>query len=204
MARKPAPLMQLECKVIQDMRGPTTLDRLTFSDGVGMADPMASLTYTSPLGVAEESWGRSPRADSAPMSKLLAGGLAVRGELIHAAGRGPQDWRGTALFAIFIPAPVDAQQELDDFYRLEHVPLLLHCPQWLACRVYAVNNAVGVACTRLVLHQLADVTALNSEERAAARTPWRERIAATRWFRSALQRTYSAACPSTSAAAIVW
>ena len=62
--------------------------------------------------------------------------------------------------------------------------MLLEAGAWLRVRRYRVLSGDGAPWTHLVLHELADTTALSSPQLAAAReAPKRRAIASREWFR---------------------
>lgn len=87
------------------------------------------------------------------------------------------------LYAVWFEVPESAQADFDAWYELDHVPALMRCQEWLMVRRFRVVDGEPTKANRLALHYLADRSALESPERAAARkTPWRDRLAALPWF----------------------
>ncbi|HJU24766.1 MAG TPA: hypothetical protein VJ891_19855 [Casimicrobiaceae bacterium] len=94
---------------------------------------------------------------------------------------------GRYLFYVIITAPREWRDELCDWYRTEHGPILLECPQWRGFTLY--ESAAGNGCRLHVLHRIADRTALDSEERKRSRaTAWFERLARNAWFDGPFER----------------
>lgn len=90
--------------------------------------------------------------------------------------------RGRFLFVVAFPVPPDATEELDRWYREEHAPMLLEAPGWRGYRLLAVDET-NSELRRIALHELDDLAALDSPERAAATsTSWRGRLAEQPWF----------------------
>jgi hypothetical protein len=88
------------------------------------------------------------------------------------------------LYPVFFRVPPAREAEFDRWYDEEHLDMLLRCPYWPACRRYRVQNPGAGAWTHVALHYLTDLRALESPERAAARsTPWRARLDQEAWFR---------------------
>jgi len=88
------------------------------------------------------------------------------------------------LYAVLFDVPADRQADFDAWYDQDHVPLLLGCKDWLGCRRYSLNVSHPEHFTHIALHHLADMSALESPARAAARaSDWRARIAAEPWFK---------------------
>jgi hypothetical protein len=94
------------------------------------------------------------------------------------------EWReAPILYAVFFTVPAARQPEFEDWYERDHVPALLECPDWLAARRLRIVDGEPADWTHLTLHYLADRRALDSPERARARTtPWRTRLAQESWF----------------------
>jgi hypothetical protein len=93
---------------------------------------------------------------------------------------------GPHLFLVIFPVPAIDQEEFDAWYREEHVPMLMAHPSWLRCRRYRVAGDKQTTPTRIALHDLADLSVLESPERAAAaETKWRLELAARPWFAGA-------------------
>jgi hypothetical protein len=98
---------------------------------------------------------------------------------------------GKYLYLVTFEVPEDFLEEFDAWYEKEHLPLLMSNPFWLRCRRYHVVNSEPGDVTRAALHELADLSALDSPERAKARaTPWRTRLTQNSWFSSAKYAVY--------------
>lgn len=92
--------------------------------------------------------------------------------------------RAAVAYPVFFGVPPEHEDDFNAWYDEEHLPILLGCPQWLGCRRFRLQGAHAQGHTHLALHYLADLRALQSPERDAARdTPWRDRLAAGAWFR---------------------
>jgi hypothetical protein len=89
---------------------------------------------------------------------------------------------GEYVFLVSFQVPRDDQAEFDSWYESEHVPRLMNVPGWLRCRRYAVADH-GSSPTRVALHELASLAALDSPVRAAAAaSEWRQTLAERPWF----------------------
>ena len=89
------------------------------------------------------------------------------------------------LYAVFFSVPDDRADEFNKWYTEEHVPMLLKCPDWKRIRRFEIYDGEPQPWTHMALHYLTDVTALDSEERSAAReTDWYEKLSEESWFRS--------------------
>lgn len=94
---------------------------------------------------------------------------------------------GAWVFLVVIRAPDGWREELCDWYRSEHGPILLECPRWRGFAVFDSSDERG--CRLHVLHRLADPDALDSEERKRSRaTPWFARLARNAWFDGPFER----------------
>lgn len=91
-----------------------------------------------------------------------------------------------ALFVVAFEVPESDVDDFDDWYQGEHIPLLMEVPGWLRVRRYKSRpNSAGRPWTHFALHELADISALDAPERAAARdTAKRDALASREWFDS--------------------
>lgn len=88
------------------------------------------------------------------------------------------------LFSVLFAVPVEREEEFNNWYEQEHVPLLLKAEEWLGCRRYRISDGVPSNYTHLAIHHLSSLLALESPARSAARaTPWRQRLAQEPWFK---------------------
>jgi hypothetical protein len=101
-------------------------------------------------------------------------------KLLFSSGKvGPKG--GHYLFRVGIWVPAAAHGEFLDWYRNEHLPILLECPAWTGCRF--LESAVSEGHQFYALHQLEDRWALESEQRRRSRaTPWFMRLKQHAWF----------------------
>ena len=98
---------------------------------------------------------------------------------------------GKYLYLVTFEVLEDFLVEFDAWYEKEHLPLLMSSLAWTRCRRYSVVDSEPGGVTRAALHELADLSALDSSERAKARaTPWRTRLTRNRWFSSARYAVY--------------
>lgn len=73
----------------------------------------------------------------------------------------------------------EAPDELDRWYREEHVPMLFKAPGWLRCRRYELDTGAGPR--HLALHDLAEEAVVAHPYAEAARhTEWRRRVVEAR------------------------
>ena len=128
-----------------------------------------------------------------------SGGLAIQAEatparpdatavrILFSSGRYGREG-GEWLFHVGLWTPSDFREEFLAWYSIEHLPVLLECPAWDGCRF--VEQQVADGCQFYALHQLADRSALDSEQRKASRdTAWFKRLKAHDWFDEAFVRT---------------
>jgi len=97
---------------------------------------------------------------------------------------GPVATVPAVLSVVAFAVPPAAVEQFEAWYGDEHVRMLMKADGWLRVRRYAVRPGFdGPAWTHLALHELADVSAMDSPERAAARdTPRRAALADADWF----------------------
>lgn len=91
-----------------------------------------------------------------------------------------RDWGicGDVLLAVWwTPAP-GTDEEFNAWYSEEHIPLLMKVPGWLRVRRYSLLTGDGPR--YLALHDLSSSGAFRESAYAAAQTPWRERMVASR------------------------
>jgi hypothetical protein len=140
--------------------------------------------------IAEETGGpavlgiyftRAP-ADGRDATGLLAATSAAETFVgVEIGDTGPCE-PGEYVFLVTFHVPRDDQGDFDSWYESEHVPQLMKVPGWLRCRRYAVADH-GTSPTRVALHELATLGALDSPLRAAAAASERRRELAERsWF----------------------
>ena len=138
----------------------------------GCVERYAAVAGTDMLEIADDANGRAP-------------GEAVR--FLFSSGRFGHEG-GEWLFHVGLWTPSAYREEFCAWYSIEHLPILLECPAWDGCRF--VEQRVDDGCQFYALHQLADRSALESEQRAFSRsTAWFRRLKAHAWFDEAFTRT---------------
>jgi hypothetical protein len=140
--------------------------------------------------VAEETDGRSVLGvyfrNASGNSRDAAGVVATTSAAetfvgVEIGDTGPSE-PGSHVFLVTFRVPREDQGEFDSWYETEHVARLMEVPGWLRCRRYAVADE-GTSPTRVALHELASLAALDSPLRAAAAaSEWRRQLAARPWF----------------------
>jgi len=158
--------------------------------------------------VAQHAIGRAEclrRDDGQGWLVLCGSGVAppgvveTRATRILGAGDVAAD-AGAWVFLVGIWTPREWGEELCAWYRDEHGPILLECPQWRGFEL--LESSVASGCQFHALHRLSDRAALDSDERRRSRaTPWFARLAANAWFdapfeRVLAQRASVVACPA--------
>lgn len=105
---------------------------------------------------------------------------------LFAAGRyGPG--AGPWVFRVGIWAPKDWRSEFTAWYKCEHGPILLECPDWEGFQLFETPSTRG--CQFYVAHYLSDRRALDSEWRRLSRsTPWFKRLSKNKWFDKPFER----------------
>lgn len=100
------------------------------------------------------------------------------------ADTGARPGEASNLYVVTFSVPSADEAEFEGWYGQEHVPLLMEVPGWLRVRRYRARaGGDGPPWTHFALHELADATALERPERAAARnTARRDELAARPWF----------------------
>jgi hypothetical protein len=138
----------------------------------GYVERYAAIAGTDVLEIVGDGDGRAP-------------GEAVR--LLFSSGRFAHEG-GEWLFHVGLWTPSEYREEFCAWYSIEHLPILLECPAWDGCRF--VEQHVEDGCQFYALHQLADRSALESEQRAFSRsTAWFRRLKQHAWFDEAFTRT---------------
>lgn len=102
----------------------------------------------------------------------------------HGRQSPPDPLSAPLLFAVFFEVPAARRAAFAEWYDREHLPLLLECPDWWMARRFEVVDGDPGRWTHLTVHYLGDRAALESPERAAARSgAARLALAAEPWFR---------------------
>ena len=106
-------------------------------------------------------------------------------ELFSGGCHGPN--AGAWVFRVGLWTPKDWRSEFCAWYKCEHGPILLECPEWEGFQFLEAPSARG--CQFYAVHYLADRAALDSEWRRLSRsTPWFRRLAKNKWFDGAFER----------------
>ena len=87
------------------------------------------------------------------------------------------------LYTTFFSVPDEAADTFNAWYTEEHVPTLLECKDWLACRRFLIGDGDPQPWTHLALHYIRDMSAFDSPEREKARgSKLRAQLAEEPWF----------------------
>lgn len=130
----------------------------------------------------------SPSSRTSHMLDNVAAFTRFTGELISDSGQAEP---GRYLYLVTFSVPEDFEEEFDAWYERDHLPHLIRNPAWKRCRRYAISDSEPPGVTRAAVHELSDLSALDSQERQAARnTPWRARISRNDWFSSSSYAVY--------------
>lgn len=131
---------------------------------------------------------RNPSERTARMLDTVAAFTRFTGGVIGDTGEGDE---GRFVYLVTFAVPPEAQDEFDAWYDEDHVPTLMENADWQRVRRYAIVDSFPAGVTRAALHDLSDLAALASPERAAARaSAWRASLASTEWFGTASYAVY--------------
>ena len=87
------------------------------------------------------------------------------------------------ILAVFFAVPDEARPEFEDWYRSEHMGMLLACPDWRMARMMAVVASDPDPFTHMMLHYVRRPDILDAPEVLKARdTDWRNRLASEAWW----------------------
>jgi hypothetical protein len=126
--------------------------------------------------------GALPAADTLPGVPGVA-----RYTARQVSDTGPVAEHAPVLMIVAFDVPAERAADVERWYAIEHIELLMRAPGWLRARRYeVVSFAGGERYTSLALHELRSVQVLDSPERAfARRTAWRAVLEAEPWFAAA-------------------
>jgi hypothetical protein len=124
-------------------------------------------------------------ANASDRDKAVGAGLATLDrrvyEQISEDGAAP-DRTAPVILAVAMSVPEDREDDLAAWYAEEHIPMLLKVPGWRRIRRFRLTRALdGPEPGRfLSVHELAGPEVLEDPGyRAAASTPWRDRVVAS-------------------------
>lgn len=108
-------------------------------------------------------------------------------ETTHRPERRDQFLDSPYLYTVMFNVPADWEEEFNNWYGGEHLPMLLREPHWWAARRYRLTVSEPNEYTHLTIHYLGDLAALESNHRMDARsTPWRRRLGQQPWCKSSV------------------
>lgn len=125
---------------------------------------------------------RNPSEQTVRMLQSVAAFTRYTCELI--ADTGEAGAIAPVVSVVAFKVPDEDEADFNDWYRFEHEPMLLKNRDWLRIRRYRVVEGEGGPWSHFAVHELADASAMDSPERAAARAaPVRARFADREWFK---------------------
>lgn len=126
---------------------------------------------------------RSPSDETAVMLSRISGFTRYISEEISDSGVPDSGVATKFLSVVAFAVPEEDEQQFDDWYGNEHVPMLLEAGDWLRVRRYRVRDGVGGPWTHLALHELSSIEVMDSPERGKARKgPKRNALVTKPWF----------------------
>jgi hypothetical protein len=126
------------------------------------------------------------------LSPISSGRTIAQYQCREVSDTGPTNEVASVLMIVAFSVPEHRRQNIDDWYRQEHIPLLMQADGWLRARRYeTIEQRGGAHYTSLALHELRNEAVLDSSERKAARsTPWRAQFSNEPWFENAGRWVY--------------
>jgi hypothetical protein len=122
----------------------------------------------------------NPSPLTAEMLRSVTGFTRYIGEAVSDSGR-REEHRFLSVVAFQVPD--DEVAEFDQWYEVEHAPLLLEADDWLRVSRYRRLSGEGGPWTHFALHELRTLDVLESPQRRRAReAPRRQVLAARPWF----------------------
>jgi hypothetical protein len=127
---------------------------------------------------------RELAAGASDRDKAVAAGLATLDRRVYelfSDDGSPVGRPASAVLAVAMSVPADAEDEMNAWYTDEHIPMLLEVPGWRRIRRFRLTRSLDAPGPDfLSLHELAGPEVLEAPGfLAAIRTPWRDRIVAT-------------------------
>jgi len=101
--------------------------------------------------------------------------------------RGGSDRKGSIVYLLKYPVPLDYLYEFDAWFQYEHMPMLFEEPAWYGCELF---RALGASSYTLAALQYLEPHALKSDARnRSVDTPWWHRLCRHEWFDKQFTRT---------------
>ena len=150
---------------------------------------LAVYEMTMPEALSTSEYRRIKNEPSDLTKKMLGAVSGFTRYLGKEIGRHTRDQSATfidapVLYPVFFEVPEERQAEFDNWYKDEHIPILMEEKRWLGVRRFDIFDGAPNRFNRLALHYLSHRSALDSEVRKKARaTPWRARLAQEPWFK---------------------
>jgi hypothetical protein len=93
------------------------------------------------------------------------------------------------LYTVIFKVADDWQAEFDEWYDVEHIPMIFECKDWSLTRRYRLDRESGY--THLAIHYIMNARAFDSPALKAARlTPWRAKFLEQSWFTGSEKAIY--------------
>ena len=101
--------------------------------------------------------------------------------------RGGTVRKGSIVYMLKYPVPLDYLYEFDAWFQYEHMPMLLEEPSWYGCEFF---RALGASSYPFAALQYVEPQALKSDARnRSVDTPWWHRLCKHEWFDKQFTRT---------------
>jgi hypothetical protein len=136
------------------------------------------------LGALETPEYEELKARPSPLSEEMLGSVSdftrYVCETVADSGR---DGEGDFLSVVAFEVPEAEVDEFDEWYEVEHAPLLLEADDWLRVSRYKRLSGEGGSWNRFTLHELRSLDVLHSPQRRRAReAPLRQALLERPWY----------------------
>lgn len=102
--------------------------------------------------------------------------------------KGGTDRKGSLVFMLKYPVPLDYLWEFEAWFVVEHMPMLLEEPTWYGCEFF---RALAPSSWSFAALQYVDPQALTSDARnRSVDTPWWHRLKQHDWFDKQFERSH--------------
>ncbi|WP_347038041.1 hypothetical protein AAHB37_15505 [Glutamicibacter halophytocola] len=124
---------------------------------------------------------KDPSGETTIMLSRVSGFTRYISELIDDTGE--IETPGAYLSVVAFSVPDDEEEDFNNWYAGEHIPMLMKASDWPRVRRYKVIDGAGGPWTHIALHEIANLDVMDSPERAAARKgPVRRTLVDRDWF----------------------
>ena len=145
------------------------------------ASPPWLAIYETTAGAAASPQYQALRTSGSARDKAILSQLGLLDRRVYeqvSLDGATLDTPGPVLIAVAISVAPEAEADMAAWYADEHIPMLLAVPGWRRIRRYRLLS--GTAPAWLSLHDIDSTDVLSTPEyKAAASTPWRDRIVAS-------------------------